>query len=259
MVLCLFYIGISDLFDRLMLDVSNLFVQLMLVISSQKPVYLPQNKNKFSPKFMATKKSVKKVEITDENVLDLKAKDRNPGFTIHRIQDAEQGRIDVPIERFSRSDHHLEPAAGTHHIQTDASEPTTATTSTELMDRPARSMKYDPEELQQRMESFAEKLERAVIKVSPPDAPNETASAFGMSADPKELIKVKFDKFVTLVASRDFLSVMEKNRNEDIILSSNLLTDLAGAVEEKTEKKTPVIFLVGLAIGVIVTYLLINK
>lgn len=87
------------------------------------------------------------------------------------------------------------------------------TTTEAIMDRPARSVKYDPEELHQRMENFSEKLEKAVVKVSPMESP---------AADPKDLIKVKFDKFVTLVASRDFISVLEKNKDEDIILSSNL-------------------------------------
>lgn len=194
---------------------------------------------------MATKKSVKKVEISDEGVLDLKSRDRSgSGFTVHKIQD-EGGGVEVPIERYNRSQ------------LTDQPLERRVSTTEAILDRPARSVKYDSEDLQLRMENFAEKLEKAVIKVAPGD--NNPKEISNMADGAKELIKVKFDKFVTLVASRDFLSVLEKNKNEDIIMSSNLLTDLAGAVEEKSEKKTPVIFLVGLAIGVIVTYLLINR
>jgi hypothetical protein len=99
-------------------------------------------------------------------------------------------------------------------------------------------------------------LEKAVIKVSPNE---NTAYMPNVAADPKDLIKVKFEKFVQLVATKDFLSVLERNKNEDVILSSNLLTELASSTEERGEKKSPVIFLVGLAIGVIITYLLINR
>lgn len=181
---------------------------------------------------MPAKKSVKKVEIADENVLNLKSKDRpSINFSVQKIQDE-----DIAVSS-----------------AVDDSQVKTAI-ATDVIDRTSRSLKYDPEELHRRMENFAEKLEKAVIKVSPEDAPVHSSAA-----EAKELIKVKFEKFVTLVASRDFLSVLEKNKNEDIILSSNLLTDLAGAVEEKQEKKSPVVFLVGLAIGVIVTYLLINR
>jgi len=109
------------------------------------------------------------------------------------------------------------------------------------------------EEREERMQNFAEKLEEAVVKVAPAEARNLH------NVEPKELIKVKFAKFVQLVASRDFLSVLEKNQDEDIIISSNLLTDLAGSVDEKGEKKVPVVFLIGLAIGVVLTYILISK
>jgi hypothetical protein len=115
--------------------------------------------------------------------------------------------------------------------------------------------KYDTSRFDQHMESLAEKLHEAVTKKP---AMGEVSSEI-RPLEPKELIKVKFAKFVQLVASRDFWQVMEKNKDEDIIMSSNLLTDLAGAVEDKSEKKTPVIFLVGLAIGVVVTYLLISR
>ena len=185
-----------------------------------------ESKNKFSLCTMVTKKSVKNVDISDDGVLNLKSRERSgSGFTVHKIQD-EMERVEVPIDRYNR-------------IQS------------------LPPVQYPQVDVQQRMESFAEKLEQAVVKVSP--AENNPREIGAMAEGAKELIKVKFDKFVTLVASRDFLSVMEKNKDEDIIMSSNLLTDLAGSMEEKSEKKTPVIFLVGLAIGVIVTYLLINR
>lgn len=176
---------------------------------------------------MANKKTIKTVEIADDSVVDLKAKERataadQSNFTVHKINHPEEEHKPE-----------FEP--------------------TPYMEKNFRTPKF--EELQQRMENFAEKLERAVIKVAPSE--NEATS---VSAEPKEMIKVKFDKFVQLVASRDFLSVLERNKDQEIIMSSNLLAELAGTVEEKTgEKKTPVIFIIGLAIGVLITYLLISR
>lgn len=195
---------------------------------------------------MPTKRSVKKVEIADDSVVNLKKQDREKtdfAFQIRHIEGVAQepgetAAAEIPVAR-----------RGTAQIE--AKEQLTAQA---LLERTPRSPKYDPDELNQRMESFAEKLEKAVIKVAPTDA----AVPSNVAAEPKDLIRVKFEKFVQLVASKDFLSVLEKNKDEDIVLSSNLLTELASAVEEKSEKKSPVIFLVGLAIGVIITYLLIK-
>jgi hypothetical protein len=183
---------------------------------------------------MAIKKAIKKVDLSsDDGVLDLKAKDRSASFKVHKIEYDENDY--EPQER-----------------NTSEMSVTHVPSSREMNSIKARP-KFDPDELHQRMENFAEKLEKAVVKVSPQETLESTI------ANPKELIKVKFGKFVQLVASRDFLEILEKNKDEELIMSSNLLTDLAGAVEEKSEKKTPVIFLIGLAIGVIITYFLISK
>jgi hypothetical protein len=195
---------------------------------------------------MPTKRSVKKVEIADDSVVNLKKQEREKtdfAFQIRHIEDVAQEPVEsaaaeIPVAR-----------RGAAQIETKEQLTTQA-----LLERSPRSPKYDPDELNQRMESFAEKLEKAVIKVAPTDG----AVPSNVAAEPKDLIRVKFEKFVQLVASKDFLSVLEKNKDEDIVLSSNLLTELASAVEEKSEKKSPVIFLVGLAIGVIITYLLIK-
>lgn len=199
---------------------------------------------------MPPKKAVKKVEITDESVLDLKAKtktsskdsqmmaDEPINFSIHKIEGEREQRLPVSGKMFGEA-----PLA----VENDLS----VAVATE-----ARSL--DAHELHQKMDRFSEKLDRVVIKVGTSEE-SSTPTPSNVAADPKDLIKVKFEKFVQLVATKDFLSVLEKNRNEDVILSSNLLTELASAVEEKGEKKSPVIFLVGLAIGVIITYLLVNQ
>jgi hypothetical protein len=78
--------------------------------------------------------------------------------------------------------------------------------------------------------------------------------------EPTEKVKVKFEKFVQLVATHNFEDVMRDHAQDDIILSGNLLMDLASAHEEepKEGKKLPIIFVVGVIIGIVVTYLLIR-
>lgn len=213
---------------------------------------------------MTAKKTIKKVEIADDAVLNLKTKEKEKekpaevDFSVNRIDSipmegdkdfyADQAKIDSALE----------------HGGVQASEPVpfhhrrVRGTATDLTSPHSTRHKYDPEELHNRMESFAERLEKAVIKVSSEDGTTTVSASPGHSGEPKEQIKVKFEKFVTLVATRNFLPILEKNRNEDIIMNSNLLTDLASAVEEKQEKRSPLIFIIGLAIGVIITYLLFN-
>lgn len=77
--------------------------------------------------------------------------------------------------------------------------------------------------------------------------------------EPRDFVRVKFPKFVQLISSRDCSEVVNANGDEDIVMSSNLLTELAGTHDEKGEKKIPLVFLVGLAIGVVLTYFLIAK
>ncbi len=76
---------------------------------------------------------------------------------------------------------------------------------------------------------------------------------------PKEIVKVNFGKFVQLVASHDFTQVIAEHPNEDLIISSNLLTELAGSQDKGGERKIPLVFLVGIAIGVVLTYILFSR
>ena len=82
-------------------------------------------------------------------------------------------------------------------------------------------------------------------------------SSFGsQQIVPGERIKVKFANFVNLVASHNFQKVIDKHQDEDVVISTDLLADLANAHEDKEEKKLPVIFAFGLIAGIILTYLL---
>jgi len=72
---------------------------------------------------------------------------------------------------------------------------------------------------------------------------------------PKELIKVKFGVFVNLVANHDTEGVISANSGKDIIMDTNLLTELASSRDRREERKIPLVFLVGIAIGVVLTYI----
>lgn len=103
-----------------------------------------------------------------------------------------------------------------------------------------------------------------VTQVSPSEARAPEPEAKGpwrASGEPSEKVRVKFEKFVQLVATHDFEDVMKRHAEEDIILSTNLLTDLANAHEEQepqSGKKLPIIFIIGIIIGVVLTYLVIR-
>lgn len=76
--------------------------------------------------------------------------------------------------------------------------------------------------------------------------------------DAGETVKVKFSKFATLVANNNFQNVIDRNEDEDIIISSNLLTDLAGSYEKEEERRIPAIFIVGMVLGIVITYILLT-
>lgn len=80
----------------------------------------------------------------------------------------------------------------------------------------------------------------------------------GLAMKPHDKVKVKFDKFVNLVATHAYEEIFEKHMDEDVIISTDLLADLANAHEEKHEKKVPVVFIGGILLGIIVTWILLR-
>ena len=81
-----------------------------------------------------------------------------------------------------------------------------------------------------------------------------------VAVSPADKVKIKFDKFVTLVATHTYEDILRKDAHEDVIISTNLLTDLANAHDEGGigGKKLPLLFLVGLVLGVLVTWLILK-
>lgn len=73
-------------------------------------------------------------------------------------------------------------------------------------------------------------------------------------------VKISFAKFVQLVLNHSFEEVIEKNQDAEIIISTNLLSDLANAHPEPEEqKKIPIVlFILGLGLGIVITYFLVK-
>ncbi len=74
--------------------------------------------------------------------------------------------------------------------------------------------------------------------------------------EPSEKVRVSFAKFAHLVSRSDLEHVMDANPHAEVIIDTNLLAELATPSEEEEEKKIPVIFSIGLVVGIILTYIL---
>lgn len=170
----------------------------------------------------STKKSTTKKSKTRGPVRDIKPKKATEAFTIHHLEKEEAPAVEPLIEISSV----VEPDFETEQIETEEelAEPEMEVTSVPL----APSMHEDT--------SFDDL--RAV------DEPL-----------PKDIIKVRFDKFVHLVSNHELGDIVQENAEEEIILSTNLLTELAGSRDNREERKIPLVFIVGIAIGIVLTYI----
>lgn len=72
--------------------------------------------------------------------------------------------------------------------------------------------------------------------------------------DASDYVKITFDRFVTLVANHSFLDVVERNEKEEVILSTNLLTDLANARGFRPNTRGPLMVLGGVVLGLLIGY-----
>jgi len=87
-----------------------------------------------------------------------------------------------------------------------------------------------------------------------------TSEAVGVKQvpDAAEKVKVSFGNFARLVSNRNFEDVIEDNKDEDVIVSSNLLADLANSNENEGERRIPAVFVVGVLMGIVITYILLT-
>lgn len=81
-------------------------------------------------------------------------------------------------------------------------------------------------------------------------------SPYGESAG--DLVKITFARFVQLVANHSFIDMVDKNADQPVIVSGNLLADLANAHDRTSERRLPMMFVGGLVIGIVITYLLVK-
>jgi hypothetical protein len=72
--------------------------------------------------------------------------------------------------------------------------------------------------------------------------------------DASDYVKLTFGRFVTLVANHSFEDVVERNKDEDVILSTNLLTDLANSRRFSPNTRGPLMVLGGILLGIILGY-----
>ena len=72
--------------------------------------------------------------------------------------------------------------------------------------------------------------------------------------NPSDYVKITFGRFVTLVANHSFFDVVENNKDEEVILTTNLLTDLANAKRFAPKARVPLMVLFGLAVGFLFGY-----
>lgn len=102
-------------------------------------------------------------------------------------------------------------------------------------------------------ESLVHKLKKeAAMELDELDSRSHTVDK-GMHVVTEGKIALKFSKFIQLVATHDFEEMLDKHKMEEVIISSDLLVDLAGStpvVDEVPESRFSWLFL-GLMIGLV--------
>lgn len=84
--------------------------------------------------------------------------------------------------------------------------------------------------------------------------PSEKPEKFGTG----DKIKIKFGRFINLLANKDYDELFARYQNEDITISADLLTEIATPPEEKKSNKVPLFFFVGIVLGVALTWMILK-
>ncbi|MBD3330021.1 hypothetical protein GF354_00655 [Candidatus Peregrinibacteria bacterium] len=73
-------------------------------------------------------------------------------------------------------------------------------------------------------------------------------------------IRISFEKFVNLIATHDYEEIYSKNIDQDVIISTDLLADLANShqLSEENTRKVPYFFIGGIILGIIITWILLK-
>ena len=72
--------------------------------------------------------------------------------------------------------------------------------------------------------------------------------------DAAAYVKVTFGRFVDLVSGKNFSDVVMRNKDEEIIMSTNLLTDLANDRRMLPTLRGGVMALIGVLLGILFGY-----
>ncbi len=83
----------------------------------------------------------------------------------------------------------------------------------------------------------------------------EAAPTHPSGVTPSKYVSITFDRFVQLVAQHSFLEVVEANRHEEVIISTNLLTDLANSRRVHSSSKGNMLVVAGVVLGILLGYL----
>lgn len=95
----------------------------------------------------------------------------------------------------------------------------------------------------------APRFQKVAIQATPVKDMNHPSGT-----NPSDYVKITFDRFVNLVANHSFYEVIERNKDEEVILTTNLLTDLANSQSILPKTKGPVLILGGFMVGILAAY-----
>lgn len=109
-----------------------------------------------------------------------------------------------------------------------------------------------PDEMENTPEDFG--FEQKEIEIERP--PEPVGHPLGVNAS--NYVKITFDRFVTLVANHSFSDVVEDNKYEEVIISTNLLTDLANSRRFVPSTRVPLMILGGILVGILAGYFIFN-
>lgn len=125
---------------------------------------------------------------------------------------------------------------------------------------PAGREEQEPEFRINHREKYEEKEQEAPFEFNPledSDYSNESydkPEKFGTG----DKIKIKFGRFINLLANKDYDELFARYQNEDITISADLLTEIATPPEEKKSNKVPLFFFIGIMLGVALTWMILK-
>lgn len=76
------------------------------------------------------------------------------------------------------------------------------------------------------------------------------------TSDTTTFVKMKFPNFAKLVATHSFEDILEKNKDEDVVIPADLIADLANAdLVDDEQKRRVILVLGGVVLGILIAFL----